>query len=77
MSTAIGVGPSLYLITLKYLAVLFFILSGIGFMPMFFVDPVSVHFGNYSDKSVYYSEVNKSISDHVIKCEDETKIGFI
>ena len=50
MSHSLGVGPSLYLLQLKYLGILFLILSVIGFLPFTIIKPGAMTFGDYVSK---------------------------
>ena len=60
LARSIGIGPSLYLITLKHMYLLFFCLSCVGFMPYFVIEPWTfpLSFGSFVDQYTVYKNVS-------------------
>lgn len=72
LARSIGIGPSLYLITLKHMYLLFFCLSCVGFLPYFVIEPWTfpLSFGSFVDQYTVYKNVTLSEAQN-FKCVDE------
>ena len=50
LTHALGLGPSLYLMQIKYFGICFLLMSLLGFIPYAVIKPGALHFGAYAEK---------------------------
>lgn len=74
LAKSLGLGPSLYLIQLKYFALLFFSLSFFGFLPFFAVGGGALTFGDFVTKYDSWMEITSA--NGILKCNGAEAAGM-